>query len=68
MKRIKVNTTWEEDEEARRKFFAGLSYGERLRYYFKLRDMTNFHQTQLPKEKIFRVYHSHEDANINVSK
>jgi len=51
MKRIKVNTTWQEDDDARRKFFAGLSYGERLRYYFELREMTNFHQPQLPKKK-----------------
>jgi hypothetical protein len=60
MKRIKFNTTWEEDEEERRQFFAGLSYGERLRYYFKLRDMVNFHRRSYPKGKIFKIYHSHD--------
>lgn len=60
MKRIKVNTTWEEDEEERRQVFAGLSYSERLRYYFKLREMTKFHKNTYPKEKIFKIYHSHE--------
>ncbi len=59
MKRIKANTTWEEDEEARRKFFAGLSYGERLRYYFELRELTNFHKKTIQKGRIFKVYHSH---------
>lgn len=67
MKRIKVNTTWEEDEEERRKFFAALSFSERLRYYFELRDMTNFYQVELPKKRIFRVYHSFAEAN-NASK
>lgn len=60
MKRIKINTSWEEDEEERRIFFAGLSYSERLRYYFKLRDMINFHKQQYPKGKIFKIYHSHD--------
>jgi len=59
MKRIKVNTTWEEDEEERRKFFADLSYSERLRHYFKLRNMTN-HKKQYSTGKIFKVYHSHD--------
>jgi len=57
--RIKVNTTWEEDAEERQKFFAALSYSERLRYYFKLRDLVNFHKQSYPKEKILKVYHSH---------
>ena len=30
--RIKVNTTWEEDEEERRKYFDALPYQERVRY------------------------------------
>jgi hypothetical protein len=60
MKRIKINTTWEEDEEERREFFAGLSYSERLRYFFKLRDTTNFHKVTYPKGKIFKIYHSHD--------
>lgn len=68
MKRIKVNTTWEEDAEERRLFFTKLSYSERLRYYFKLRNMTNFHKDPSPKKKILRVYCSHEEANFNVSK
>ena len=62
MKRIKINTTFEEDEEEQRQFFASLSYGERLRYYFKLRDMTNFHKNEYPKGKIFKIYHSHEES------
>jgi hypothetical protein len=60
MKRIKVNTTWEEDAEERRSFFAKLSYSERLRYYFKLRDMTNFHDHTSSKIKIFKVYRSQD--------
>jgi hypothetical protein len=60
MKRIKFNTSWEEDEEERIQFFASLSYGERLWYYFKLRDMTNFHKQSYPKERIFKIYHSHD--------
>jgi len=60
MKRIKINTTWEEDEEERRQFFANLSYGERLRYYFKLRDMVKFQKQSYPKGKIFKIYHSHD--------
>ena len=60
MKRIKFNTTWEEDEKERVQFFAGLSYSERLRYYFKLRDMVNFHRQSYPKGKIFKIYHSHD--------
>ena len=59
MKRIKVNTTWEEDEEERLKFFANLSYGERLRYLFKLRNAA-FQKRSLPKERIFKVYRSHD--------
>ncbi len=62
MKRIKINTTWEEDEEERRVFFANLSYSERLRYYFKLRDMVNFQKQIYPKGKIFRIYHLSDDG------
>jgi hypothetical protein len=39
MKRIKFNTTWEEDEEERRVFFASLNYPERLKYYLKSRKL-----------------------------
>ena len=60
MKRFKINTTWEEDEEERRHFFASLSYSERLRYYFKLRNMTDFHRHTYPKGKIFKIYRSHD--------
>jgi len=60
MKRFKVNTTFEEDEEEQRAFFANLSYSERLRYYFKLRNMTNFHKDSYPKGKIFKIYRSHD--------
>ena len=62
MKRIKFNTTFEEDEEERRQFFASLSYSERLRYYFKLRDLVNFQKQTYPKGKVFKISHSH-DAN-----
>jgi hypothetical protein len=58
MNRIKINTTFEQDEEERRQFFLGLSYSERLRYYFKLRSMINFHKHNYPKGKIFKVYTS----------
>jgi hypothetical protein len=60
MKRIKVNTTWEEDEEEQLQFFANLSYGERLRYLFKLRDATNARKQSSPKGKVFKVYRSHD--------
>lgn len=60
MKRIKINTTFEEDEEEQRKFFSTLSYGERLRYYFKLRNLTQFHKDKYPKGKIFKIYYSHD--------
>jgi hypothetical protein len=60
MKRIKFNTTWEEDEEERHKFFAGLSYSERLQHYFKLRNMVNFNRQLIEKGKIFKIYHSHD--------
>lgn len=56
MKRFKVNTTFEEDEEERRAFFLQLSYSERLRYYFKLRNMFNFHKKVYPKGKIFVIH------------
>jgi len=57
MKRLKINTTFEKDEEERRLFFSVLSYSERLRYYFKLRNMTNFHKPI--KGRVFKIYHSH---------
>jgi len=60
MKRIKVNTTWEEEAEERRAFFAKLSYSERLRYYFKLRNMTNFHNNTSSQIKVLKIYHSHD--------
>ena len=60
MKRIKINTTFEEDEEERRQFFINLSYSERLRYYFKLRNMVNFSKQSLQKGKIFKIYHTHD--------
>jgi hypothetical protein len=59
MKRFKVNTTFEEDEEERRIFFAGLSYSERLRYFFKLRNK-NFHKQAVKGERMFKIYHSHD--------
>jgi len=59
MKRIRVNTTFEEDEEQRNQFYSSLSYSERLRHYFKLRDMTNFHNKNILKGKVFKIYHSH---------
>jgi hypothetical protein len=45
MRRIKFNTTWEEDEEERWQFFAGLSYGERLIYFIEGRKKINFHRS-----------------------
>lgn len=59
MRRIKFNTTFEEDEEERNRFFAALSYSERLRYYFKLREMVKFHNKPIEKGRIFKIYHSH---------
>ncbi len=63
MKRIKFNTTWEEDEEEQRQFFAGLSYSERLRYFFKLRSKYNFNKNSCSKGRIFKIYHSYDEAN-----
>jgi hypothetical protein len=60
MKRIKFNTTWEEDEEERRLFFAGLSYSERLRYCFKLRNKYNFNKPISEKVRVFKIYHSYD--------
>jgi len=60
MKRIKFNTTWEEDEEERRQFFENLSYGERLRYCFKLRHKFNFNKTLPEKGRVFKIYHSYD--------
>jgi hypothetical protein len=60
MKRIKINTTWEEDEEERRQFFASLSYSERLRYCFKLKNKFNFNKKTFEKGKVFKIYHSYD--------
>jgi hypothetical protein len=60
MKRIKINTTFEEDEIEQRQFFAALSYSERLRYYFKLRNLVNFHKQPIEKGRVFKIYHSHD--------
>jgi len=60
MKRLKINTTFAEDEEEQREFFSNLSYSERLRYYFKLRGMINFDKHPIQKGKIFELYHSHD--------
>ena len=57
MKPLKVNTTWEADEQARIEFFANLSYSERLQYYFKLRDLIKFDRTEYPKGKILKISH-----------
>lgn len=60
LKRIKINTTWEEDAEEIRRFFAALSYSERLRYFFLLRKKFNFNNQPLEKGKIFKIYHSYD--------
>ena len=60
MKRIKINTTWEEDDEERRQFFAGLSYSERLRYCFKLRHKYNFNKQPLETGRVLKIYHSYD--------
>lgn len=49
MKRIKFNTTWEEDEEEKRQFFASLSYSEQLKIFIKLRKLVNFHKESLKR-------------------
>ena len=58
MKRIKFNTTWEEDEAERQQFFVGLSYSERLQYFFKLKNKFNFNKQSYPKGKILKISHS----------
>ena len=60
MKRIKVNTSWEEDAEERQQFFLDLSYSERLQYFFKLKNKFNFHKQPYPKEKVFIISHSYD--------
>jgi hypothetical protein len=35
MKRIRFNTTWEQDEKERREYFSSLSYQEKLQYFYK---------------------------------
>lgn len=60
MKTIKINTTWEEDEEERAQFFANLSYSERLRYGFKLRRKFNFNKQPAEKVRVFKIYHSYD--------
>ena len=57
MKRLKINTTFEEDEEERKQFFTNLSYSDRLRYYFKLRSMVNFSKQSSQKGRIFKMLH-----------
>jgi len=61
MKRIKLNTTREEDAEERMQFFADLSYSERLRYGFKLRHKYNFNQKPVEKVRVFKIFHSYDD-------
>jgi hypothetical protein len=60
MKRIKFNTTWEEDAEEQKQFFSGLTYSERLKYCFKLRHKYNFNKQFLEKGRIFKIYHSYD--------
>ena len=45
--RIKINTTWEEDEAERREFFAGLSYSERLKNFIKARKKWGLYESHL---------------------
>jgi len=42
--RFKINTSWEDDEEERRLFFASLSYKQRLKHLLDTRKMINFHK------------------------
>ena len=48
-KRIKINTSFEEDEIERRDFFISLSYSDRLRHYIKSRHLVNFHKPPLKR-------------------
>ncbi|WP_345100928.1 hypothetical protein [Mucilaginibacter panaciglaebae] len=57
MKRFKINTTWEEDEKERREFFEGLSFSERLRCFYKLKEKFSFDKQVYPKGKIFKIHH-----------
>jgi hypothetical protein len=50
MRRIRFNTTFEQDEEERRMFFASLNYPERLKYYLKARKFSNFYKLPVPKD------------------
>jgi hypothetical protein len=56
MKRFKINSTWEEDEEERRIFFSSLSYSDRLKYFFKLRRKYNFNRESYSPVKIFKIH------------
>jgi hypothetical protein len=61
MKRIKINTTFEEGEEERRRFFAALSYSERLRYFFEQRNKYYLDNPVSEKKRIFKIYHSFDE-------
>ena len=54
--RIKFNTTWEEDAEERRLFYAGISYGQRLKYLIAARKKFNFHGRSSSKRFDLRLY------------
>jgi hypothetical protein len=62
LKRIKINTTFEQDEEERRQFFAKLSYSERLKYFLEARKLTDFHQLPLARLDL-RINHSYSIPN-----
>jgi hypothetical protein len=47
--RIKFNSSWEEDEEEKRQYFAALSYSERLKFYLRSRKVIRFHPENLKR-------------------
>ncbi len=50
--RIRFNTTWEEDAEERRLFYAGISYGKRLKYLISAQKNLSFLGCHLQKHLI----------------
>ena len=60
MKRLKVNTTWAEDEEERVKFYANLSYKERMRYFLQLRSFTYTPEKAEGYKRTLKIYRSND--------
>jgi hypothetical protein len=61
MESIGPDTILDPENEEHQRYFASLSYGERLRHFFKLRHATYVEGKIYPKGRIFKVYRSHDE-------